>query len=103
MGVLYEFLWTARLMDISVTEHADTPHGACDLVNHRFYKLNGLSWVCRGCPEINCSNRERLRLGENKAAIASQVRAATIEIGLTKANESVGGSRTFARYVPFWA
>ncbi len=110
-----EVLWTARLTDISVTEHAGTPHGACNLVNHRLDKLDGFSGVCRRCLEINCSKkatqikeflgslRERFHLAEDKAAIASQVIAATIEAGLVKADESVGGSRKFARYVPFWA
>jgi predicted HTH transcriptional regulator len=51
----------------------------------------------------NQSLRERFRLGEDKAAVASQVIAATIEAGLIKADESVGGSRKFARYLPFWA
>lgn len=51
----------------------------------------------------NQSLRERFRLGEDKAAIASQIISATIEAGLIKADESVGGSRKFARYLPFWA
>ena len=51
----------------------------------------------------NQSLRERFRLAENKAAIASQVIAATIEAGLIKPDERVGGSRKFARYLPFWA
>jgi hypothetical protein len=38
-----------------------------------------------------------------QAAIASQVIAATIEAGLIKADTSVGSSRKFARYLPFWA
>lgn len=52
---------------------------------------------------IDESLRERFHLGEDKAAIASQVIAATIEAGLIKADESVGGSRKVARYLPFWA
>lgn len=51
----------------------------------------------------NQSLRERFHLAEDKAAIASQVIAATIEAGLIKSDESVGGSRKFARYLPFWA
>lgn len=47
--------------------------------------------------------RERFRPGENKAAIPSQIIAAPIEAGQIKADESVGKSRKFARYVPFWA
>jgi len=33
----------------------------------------------------------------------TQVIAAIIEAGLIKPDESVGGSRKFARYLPFWA
>jgi hypothetical protein len=51
----------------------------------------------------NQSLRERFHLPENKAAIASQVIAATIESGLIKPDEQVGTSRKFARYLPFWA
>jgi hypothetical protein len=39
----------------------------------------------------------------DKAAITSQVIAATIEAKLIKADASVRGSRKFARYQPFWA
>lgn len=51
----------------------------------------------------NQSLRERFHLPESKSAIASQIIAATIEIGLIKADEKIGSSRKFARYVPFWA
>ncbi len=51
----------------------------------------------------NQSLRERFHLAEDKAVIASQVIAATIEAGLIKSDESVGGSRKFARFLPFWA
>jgi hypothetical protein len=51
----------------------------------------------------NQSLRDRFHLAEDKAAIASQVIAATIEAGLIKPDQSVGGSRKFARYLPFWA
>jgi hypothetical protein len=51
----------------------------------------------------NQSLRESFQLGDDKAAIASQVIAATTEAGLIKADESIGGSRKFARYLPFWA
>ena len=49
------------------------------------------------------SLRERFNPAESKAAIASQVIAATIESGLIKPDEQVGASRKFARYLPFWA
>lgn len=51
----------------------------------------------------NQSLRERFHLGEDKASIASQIIAATIEVGKIKPDESVGGSRKYARYLPFWA
>lgn len=51
----------------------------------------------------NQSLRERFGLPESKAAITSQIIAATVEAGLIKSDEAVGGSRRFARYIPFWA
>jgi len=51
----------------------------------------------------NQSLRERFHLPENKSVTVSQVIAATTEAGLIKADEKVGGSRKFARYLPFWA
>jgi len=51
----------------------------------------------------NQSLRDRFRLAEDKAAIASQIIAATIEAEMIKPDESVGTSRKFARYLPFWA
>lgn len=47
--------------------------------------------------------RERFKLPEAKTAIVSQIIAMTTDEGLIKADERVGGSRKFARYVPFWA
>jgi len=51
----------------------------------------------------NRSLRERFGLGEDKSTVVSQVIAATIEEGLVKPDETVGGSRKLARYLPFWA
>jgi predicted HTH transcriptional regulator len=51
----------------------------------------------------NRSLRERFGLGEDKSAVVSQVIAATIEEGLIKADEAIGGSKKWARYLPFWA
>lgn len=51
----------------------------------------------------NQSLRERFHLAETKTTNVSQVIAATIEAGLVKADERVGGSRKYARYLPFWA
>jgi ATP-dependent DNA helicase RecG len=66
------------------------------------YQHCALRWVMAE-RMTNQSLRERFHLGEDKAAIASQIIAATIEAGLVKPDESVGGSRKFARYLPFWA
>jgi ATP-dependent DNA helicase RecG len=51
----------------------------------------------------NQSLRDRFRLPEAKTSSVSQVIAATIEAGLIKVDEKVGGSRKYARYLPYWA
>ncbi len=51
----------------------------------------------------NQSLRERFGLPEGKAAVTSQIIAATIEAELIKPDRTVGGSRKYARYLPFWA
>ncbi len=61
-----------------------------------------LNWVTSG-QMTNQSLRERFGVPEAKSASVSQVIAATIETGLVKSDEAVGGSRKFARYVPHWA
>jgi len=66
------------------------------------YQHCALKWVMSE-RMTNQSLRERFHLAEDKAAITSQVIAATIEAGLVKPDERVGGSRKFARYLPFWA
>lgn len=66
------------------------------------YQHCALRWVMAE-KMTNQSLRERFRLGEDKAAIASQIIAAATEAGLVKPDESVGKSRKFARYLPFWA
>ena len=66
------------------------------------YQHCALKWVMSE-RMTNQSLRERFCLGEEKATIASQIIAATIEAKLIKPDESVGGSRKFARYLPFWA
>jgi predicted HTH transcriptional regulator len=66
------------------------------------YQHCALKWVMAE-KMTNHSLRERFRLGEDKAAIASQIIAAATEAGLVKPDESVGKSRKFARYLPFWA
>jgi ATP-dependent DNA helicase RecG len=66
------------------------------------YQHCALRWVMSE-QTTNESLRERFHLLENKRAIASQIIAATIETGLIKADQRVGSSRKYARYVPFWA
>lgn len=51
----------------------------------------------------NQTLRERFKLPESKTAIVSQIIAAAIEAGAIKPDEAVGGSRKYARYLPFWA
>jgi predicted HTH transcriptional regulator len=51
----------------------------------------------------NQTLRQRFHLPESKSASVSQVIAATIEAGLIKPDEKVGGSKKYARYLPFWA
>ncbi len=66
------------------------------------YQHCALKWVMSE-RMTNQSLRERFRLSEAKSAVVSQVISAAIESGLVKADEAVGGSRKFARYLPFWA
>jgi predicted HTH transcriptional regulator len=66
------------------------------------YQHCALKWVMSE-RMTNQTLRERFRLGEEKAAVTSQVIAATIEANLIKPDGSVGASRKFARYLPFWA
>lgn len=61
-----------------------------------------LKWVM-GERMTNQSLRERFHLPESKSASVSQVISAAIEANVVKADEKVGGSRKFARYLPFWA
>jgi predicted HTH transcriptional regulator len=51
----------------------------------------------------NQTLRKRFGLPEGKAAVTSQIIAATTDGGLIKPDETVGGSRKYARYLPFWA
>ena len=66
------------------------------------YQHCALRWVFNE-RMTNQSLRERFGLAESKAAIASQIISATIEAGKIKADEAVGASRKYARYVPIWA
>lgn len=51
----------------------------------------------------NQSLRQRFSLEESKSASVSQIIAATLETGLIRPDDKVGGSKKFARYLPFWA
>ncbi len=66
------------------------------------YQHCALKWVMAE-RMTNQSLRERFRLPENKSATVSQVIAAATESKLIKPDEKVGGSRKYARYLPFWA
>jgi ATP-dependent DNA helicase RecG len=66
------------------------------------YQHCALKWVVSE-KMTNQSLRARFGLPEPKAAVTSQIIAATLDAGLVKVDETVGGSRKYARYVPFWA
>ncbi len=66
------------------------------------YQHCALKWVMTE-RMTNQSLRERFRLPENKSATVSQVIAAATDAKLIKPDERVGGSRKYARYLPFWA
>lgn len=66
------------------------------------YQHRALKWVMSE-RMTNQSLRERFHLSESKSAIISQIISATIETGMIKLDEKVGGSRKYARYLPFWA
>jgi predicted HTH transcriptional regulator len=66
------------------------------------YQHCALKWVMSE-RMTNQSLRERFHLPESKSAIVSQIISASIEAGAVKPDEKVGGSRKYARYLPFWA
>ncbi len=51
----------------------------------------------------NQTLRDRFRLPQSKSTIVSQIISAATSQGLIKPDESMGASKKFARYVPFWA
>src|SRR3989339_365882 len=63
------------------------------------YQHCALKWVMNE-RMTNQSTRERFHLHESKSASVSQVIAQSIEAGLIKADEKVGSSRKYARYLP---
>jgi len=66
------------------------------------YQHCALKWVMSE-RMTNLSLRERFHLPEAKTASVSQVISAAIDAKLVKADEKMGASRKFARYLPFWA
>ncbi len=66
------------------------------------YQHCALKWVMSE-RMTNQTLRERFRLPEGKSAVVSQVISTAIDSGQVKSDEAVGGSRKFARYLPFWA
>ncbi len=66
------------------------------------YQHCALKWVIAE-RMTNQSLRERFGLPESKSALTSQVITAAIQAGVIKPDEAVGGSRKYARYIPFWA
>jgi ATP-dependent DNA helicase RecG len=66
------------------------------------YQHCSLKWVMSE-RMTNQTLRERFHLPESKVASISQVISATLEAKLIKLDEKAGGSRKFARYLPFWA
>jgi ATP-dependent DNA helicase RecG len=76
------------------------PH--CDDRVRACYQHCTLKWVMSE-RMTNQTLRERFHLPESKVASISQVISATLEAKLIKLDEKAGGSRKFARYLPFWA
>lgn len=66
------------------------------------YQHCALKWVMSE-RMTNQTLRERFQLPETKAATVSQVISAALDAKVVKLDEKAGGSRKFARYLPFWA
>ena len=66
------------------------------------YQHCALKWVLNQ-RMTNQTLRAWFGLAESRAAVASQIIGATIEVGMIKPDDTVGASRKFARYLPFWA
>lgn len=61
-----------------------------------------LRWVLRE-RMTNESLRQRFGQPKSKSSSISQIIASTVEAGKIKADEAVGGSKKYARYLPAWA
>lgn len=66
------------------------------------YQHCSLKWVMSE-RMTNQTLRERFHLSEAKVASISQAIATATDAKLIKLDEKAGGSRKFARYLPFWA
>ncbi len=66
------------------------------------YQHCSLKWVMQE-RMTNQTLRERFHLPEAKVASISQVISAAMDAKQIKLDEKAGGSRKFARYLPFWA
>lgn len=94
---------------------ADSLRTTATLFAHRDFKEMGKADRVRACYQHCClmhvgnqsmSNqtlRERLGLGEHKAAAVSQVIGDTQEARLIRLDDQQTSSKRYARYVPFWA
>jgi ATP-dependent DNA helicase RecG len=51
----------------------------------------------------NQSLRERFKIDEKNAAIASRIIKDTLTAGLIKDDDPESNSRKYAKYIPFWA
>ena len=61
-----------------------------------------LQWVLRHSM-TNQTLRDRFGLSEGQSGLASQIISQTMEAGLVKLDQSVGSSKKYRRYIPFWA
>lgn len=88
----------------TVTVYGPRAFGAMDREDRirACYQHCVLRWVMAE-RMTNQTLRARFQLPESKSAIISQIIAASIEAGVIKPDEKVGGSRKYARYLPFWA
>jgi ATP-dependent DNA helicase RecG len=66
------------------------------------YQHAALKWVMSE-RMTNQSLRNRFHLPESKSAIISQIITFSIEAGVIKPDKTIGASKKFARYLPFWA
>lgn len=94
---------------------ADTVRTTAVLFGHRDFKDMGKADRIRACYQHCClmyvssqrmsnqSFRERLGLGEGKAATVSQIIGDTQDAGLIRLDDAQTTSRRYARYAPFWA